>query len=129
MTTKEILEKYKRIAVVGLSSHSWRASLGVSRFMQTVGYTITPVNPNETEVLGRKAYATLDEVPDPLEIVNIFRRPEFVPEVVDAAIRKGAKVIWMQEGVVHEEAAERAREAGIEVVMDLCILKEWMKAS
>jgi predicted CoA-binding protein len=127
MTTKEILEKYKRIAVVGLSNNTWRASLGVSRFMQSVGYAITPVNPNETEVLGQKAYATLDEVPDPIEIVNIFRRPEFVAEVVDAAIRRGAKVIWMQEGVVHEEAAKRARAAGMEVVMDLCILKEKMK--
>jgi predicted CoA-binding protein len=127
MTTKEILEKYKRIAVVGLSNNSWRASLGVSRFMQSVGYTITPVNPNETEVLGQKAYATLDDVPDPVEIVNIFRRPEFVPDVVDSAIRRGAKVIWMQEGVVHEEAAKRARAAGMDVVMDLCILKERMK--
>jgi uncharacterized protein len=127
MTTKEILEKYKRIAVVGLSSNTWRASYGVSRFMQTVGYEITPVNPNEREVLGHKAYATLDEVPDPVEIVNIFRRPEFVPEIVDAAIRRGAKVVWMQEGVIHEEAARRARAAGIEVVMDRCILKEQMK--
>jgi predicted CoA-binding protein len=127
MTTKEILEKYKRIAVVGLSSNTWRASYGVSRFMQTVGYEITPVNPHETEVLGRKAYATLDEVPEPLEIVNIFRRPEHVPEVVDAAIRRGARVVWMQEGVIHEESARRARAAGLDVVMDLCILKERMK--
>jgi len=127
VTTKEILEKYKRIAVVGLSNNTWRASLGVSRFMQTVGYEITPVNPNETEVLGHKAYASLDDVPGPIEIVNIFRRPEYVPEVVDAAIRKGAKVIWMQEGVVHEDAAKRAHAAGMEVVMDLCILKERMK--
>ena len=128
MTTKEILERYKRIAVVGLSSNTWRASYGVSRFMQTVGYEITPVNPNETAVLGQKAYSTLDEVPDPVEIVNIFRRPEFVPEIVDAAIRRGARVVWMQEGVIHEEAAQRARAAGIEVVMDRCILKEQMKS-
>lgn len=127
MTTKEILDKYKRIAVVGLSNNTWRASYGVSRFMQTVGYSITPVNPNEREVLGQKAYATLDDVPDPIEIVNIFRRSEFVPEIVDAAIRRGAKVIWMQEGVIHEEAAQRARAAGMEVVMDRCILKEQMK--
>jgi len=127
MTTKQILEKYKRIAVVGLSSNTWRASYGVSRFMQTVGYQITPVNPNESEVLGHKAYATLDEVPGPIEIVNIFRRPEFVPEIVEASIRRGAKVIWMQEGVIHEEAAQRARDAGMEVVMDRCILKEQMK--
>jgi len=128
MTMKEILEKYKRIAVVGLSSNTWRASYGVSRFMQTVGYEITPVNPNEGEVLGHKAYATLDEVPDPIEIVNIFRRPEYVPEIVDSAIRRGAKVVWMQEGVVHEQAAQKARAAGIEVVMDRCILKEHMKS-
>jgi uncharacterized protein len=128
MTTKEILEKYKRIAVVGLSSNTWRASYGVSRFMQTVGYDITPVNPNEREVLGQKAYSTLDEVPDPIEIVNIFRRPEFVPEIVDSSIRRGAKVVWMQEGVIHEQAAQRARAAGIEVVMDRCILKEHMKS-
>jgi len=127
MTTKEILERYKRIAVVGLSSNTWRASYGVSRFMQTVGYEITPVNPNETAVLGQKAYSTLDEVPAPVEIVNIFRRPEFVPEIVNAAIRRGARVVWMQEGVIHEEAAQRARAAGIEVVMDRCILKEQMK--
>src|SRR5881394_3532876 len=122
MTTKEILEKYKHIAVVGLSSNTWRASYGVSRFMQTVGYAITPVNPNETEVLGHKAYARLDDVPDPVEIVNIFRRSEYVPDVVDDAIRRGAKVIWMQEGVIHEESARRARAAGLEVVMDRCIL-------
>jgi predicted CoA-binding protein len=128
MTTKEILETYKKLAVVGLSNSPWRASFGVSRFMQTVGYDITPVNPNETEVLGRKAYATLDDVPGPIEIVNIFRRSEFVPDIVDAAIRRGAKVIWMQEGVTHEEAAQRARAAGIEVVMDRCILKEQMKS-
>ena len=127
MTTKEILETYKHIAVVGLSNNTWRASYGVSRFMQTVGYDITPVNPNETEVLGRKSYATIDDVPGPIEIVNIFRRPEFVPEIVDAAIRRGAKVIWMQEGVIHDEAARRARAAGLEVVMDRCILKEQMK--
>jgi uncharacterized protein len=129
MTTKEILEKYKKIAVVGLSNNTWRASYGVSRFMQTVGYEITPVNPNEKEVLGHQSYSTLDEVPGPLEIVNIFRRPEYVPEIVDAAIRRGAKVIWMQEGVIHEEAAQRARAAGLDVVMDRCILKEQMKYS
>jgi predicted CoA-binding protein len=127
MTTKEMLETYKKLAVVGLSNNAWRASYGVSRFMQTVGYEITPVNPLETEVLGQKAYATLDEVPGPIEIVNIFRRSEYVPEIVDAAIRRGAKVIWMQEGVVHEESARRARAAGMEVVMDRCILKERMK--
>ena len=127
MTTREILQKYKKIAVVGLSSDPGRASYGVSHYMQNAGYEITPVNPNEVKVLGEKAYASLDEVPDPIEIVDIFRRPEFVPEVVEAAIRGNAKVIWMQLGVVHEEAARRARAAGMEVVMDNCILQEHMK--
>ena len=124
MTIKEILETYKNIAVVGLSSQTWRPSYSVSRYMQTVGYRIIPVNPNETEVLGEKAYASLDDVPGPIEIVDIFRRPEFVPDVVEAAIRRKARVIWMQLGVVNEAAAERARAAGLEVVMDRCILVE-----
>ena len=127
MTTKEILQKYKKIAVVGLSSDPGRASYGVTRYMQNSGFEITPVNPNEVNVLGEKAYASLEEVPGPIEIVDIFRRPEFVPEVVDAAIRRKAKVIWMQLGVAHEESAQRARAAGLEVVMDLCILQEHMK--
>jgi len=127
MNPKEILQQFKKIAVVGLSSDPSRASFGVSRYMQKSGYQITPVNPNEVEVLGEKAYASLDEVPGPIEIVDIFRRPEFVPEIVDAAIRRKAKVIWMQLGVVHESAARKAREAGIEVLMDNCILQEHMK--
>ena len=124
MTIKEILEKYKSIAVVGLSSQTWRPSYSVSQYMQSVGYRIVPVNPNEAEVLGEKAYASLDDVPDPIEIVDIFRRPEFVPDIVESAIRRKARVIWMQVGVVHEAAAERARAAGLEVVMDKCILIE-----
>jgi uncharacterized protein len=127
MSIKEILEKYKNIAVVGLSSDASRPSYGVSRYMQANGYHVIPVNPNETEVLGEKAYPSLDEVPDMFEIVDIFRRPEYVPDIVDAAIRRGAKVIWMQESVIHEAAATRARKAGLEVVMDRCILKEHMR--
>jgi predicted CoA-binding protein len=127
MNPKEILQQFKKIAVVGLSSDPGRASYGVSRYMQKSGYQITPVNPNEVEVLGEKAYASLDEVPGPIEIVDIFRRPEFVPDIVDAAIRRKAKVIWMQLGVIHESAAKKAREAGIEVLMDNCILQEHMK--
>jgi predicted CoA-binding protein len=126
MTVREILETYKTIAVVGLSSHPWRASLGVSRYMQSQGYRIIPVNPNETKVLGEKAYPSLAEVPEPFEIVNIFRRPEYVPEIVEAAIRTGAKVLWMQEGVIHEAAAARGRAAGLDVIMDRCILKDHM---
>jgi len=124
MSIKDILEKYKNIAVVGLSSQTWRPSYSVSQYMQRVGYRITPVNPNETEVLGEKAYASLDEVPDPIEIVDIFRRPEFVPDIVEAAIRRHARVIWMQLGVANQAAADRAIAAGLEVVMDRCILVE-----
>ena len=126
MTTKEILETYRTIAVVGLSSHSRRASHGVSRYMQNAGYRIIPVNPLETEVLGERSYASLDEVPETFEIVDIFRRPEYVPEIVEAAIRRKARVIWMQLEVVNEEAAARARSAGLEVVMDRCILQDHM---
>jgi predicted CoA-binding protein len=92
--------------------------------MQNAGYRIIPVNPNETEVLGEKAYGSLDEVPEPFEIVDIFRRPEHVPDVVEAAIRRNARVIWMQLGVINEGAAARARAAGLEVVMDRCILQD-----
>ena len=122
-----MLEKYKTLTIVGLSSKVRRPSYGVSAYMQTQGYRIIPVNPNETSVLGEKAYPSLDEVPDPVEIVVIFRRPEFVPDIVEAAIRRGAKVVWMQEGVIHEAAARRARQAGLEVIQDRCILKEHAK--
>lgn len=124
MNIPDLLHNSRTIAVVGLSGKRFRPSYGVSEYMRRAGYRIIPVNPNEKEVLGEKCYATLDEVPEPVDIVDIFRRSEFVPEVVDAAIRKGARAIWMQEGVVHEEAAAKARAAGLEVVMDRCILKE-----
>jgi uncharacterized protein len=127
MAGENLLRNAKTIAVVGLSSRRSRPSYGVSEYMQSSGYRIIPVNPNETEILGEKAYASLDEVPGPVDIVDIFRRPEGVPEIVDAAIRIGAKGIWMQEGVFHEEAAARARAAGLEVIMDKCILKEHRK--
>ena len=123
----EILGTAKTIAVVGLSGRRFRPSYGVSEYLQSAGYRIIPVNPNESEVLGEKAYASLDEIPVPVDVVDIFRRPEYVPEVVDAAIRIGAKVIWMQEGVEHHEAANRAEAAGLSVVMDRCILKEHRK--
>lgn len=121
---REILRRARTIAVVGLSNRRWRPSYGVSEYMQAAGYRIIPVNPAETEVLGEKAYATLDEIPEPVDIVDVFRRSEYVPDIVDAAIRTSAKCVWMQEGVVHEEAAAKARAAGLEVVMDRCILKE-----
>jgi predicted CoA-binding protein len=122
-----ILEEYKTLAVVGLSSKSSRPSKGVAAYMKAHGYRIIPVNPNETAVLGENSYASLEQVPGPVEIVVIFRRPEYVPEIVESAIRKGAKVVWMQEGVMHEGAARRAREAGLEVIEDRCILKEHAK--
>jgi hypothetical protein len=92
--------------------------------MQANGYRIIPVNPNESEILGEKAWPSLEAIPERVDIVDIFRRPECVPDIVDAAIRIGAKGVWMQEGVVHDEAAGKARAAGLEVVMDRCILKE-----
>lgn len=124
MSIKEILEQYKTIAVVGLSSQRFRASYSVSEYMQKAGYRIIPVNPHETRVLGETAYPSLDDVPDAFEIVDIFRRPEYVPDIVEAAIRRNARVIWMQLGVVNEAAAARARSAGLEVVMDRCILQD-----
>jgi predicted CoA-binding protein len=120
----EILQQSRTIAVVGLSSKRFRPSYGVAEYMQRAGYRIIPVNPEESEVLGEKCYPDLDSVPEAIDIVDIFRRSEFVPEIVEAAIRKGAKAVWMQEGVTHEEAARRAAEAGLDVVMDRCILKE-----
>jgi hypothetical protein len=127
VTIKEILETYHTIAVVGLSSHTWRPSYSVSKYMQTMGYRIIPVNPRETEVLGEKAYPTLDDVPEPFEIVDIFRRVEYIPDVVEAAIRRNARVVWMQQGLIHDAAAARARAAGLEVVMNRCILVEHMQ--
>jgi uncharacterized protein len=120
----ELLRQAKTIAVVGLSSNPMRASFGVSRFLQRQGYRVIPVNPNETEVLGERAYASLRDVPDDVDIVNIFRRSEKVPEIVDDALQKGTHCIWMQEGVVNVAAAQKADAAGVPVVMNRCILKE-----
>jgi predicted CoA-binding protein len=121
---KDLLQNAHTIAVVGLSSSRLRASYGVSQYMQSAGYRIIPVNPNEREVLGEKSYARLEDVPEKIDVVDVFRRSEFVPEIVDAAIRVGAHAIWMQDGVVNETAAQRARDAGLFVVMDDCILRE-----
>jgi uncharacterized protein len=124
---RNILERYKNLAVVGLSSKASRPSSGVAAYMQRRGYRIIPVNPNEQAVLGEHAYASLDEVTEPFEIVVIFRQPRHVPAIVEAAIRRRAQVIWMQEGIAHEKAAASARAAGLEVVQDRCILKEHAK--
>jgi predicted CoA-binding protein len=123
----DLLRTAHTIAVVGLSSKKARPSHGVTDYMLHAGYRIIPVNPNETEVLGEKAYPDLDSVPEKVDIVDVFRRSECVPEIVDAAIRIGARAVWMQEGVTHQEAAKRARQAGLIVIMDRCILKEHRK--
>ena len=121
---EQILRDSRTIAVVGLSNKRMRPSYGVSEYMRDAGYRIIPVNPLEGEVLGESAYASLEDIPEPVDIVDVFRRSEFVPAIVDSAIQIGAKAIWLQEGVVHEAATEKARQAGITVVMDRCILKE-----
>lgn len=124
---RDVLARSKVIAVVGLSSKPHRPSHGVARYLQSVGYRVIPVNPNEKEVLGEKSYPRLEDVPVQVDIVDIFRRSEFIPPVVEAAIAIGARAVWMQEGVIDEEAAARARAAGLEVVMDRCTLKEHAK--
>jgi hypothetical protein len=120
----DLLQRAKTIAVVGLSDDPLRVSHGVSAYMQSQGYRIIPVNPQIQSSLGEKAYRSLLDVPEKIDIVNIFRRPEFVPEILDQAIQLKVPAIWMQEGVIHEKAAEKARKAGIFVVMDRCILQE-----
>ncbi len=123
-TIANLLQTAKTIAVVGLSDKRWRASYGVSEYMQRSGYRIIPVNPEIGEVLGEKSYPDLQAVPEAVDIVNVFRRSELVPPIVDAAIKMRAKAVWMQEGVVNEEAAARAKAAGLTVIMDRCLLKE-----
>jgi predicted CoA-binding protein len=116
-----ILEDYRRIAVVGLSSNPFRPSHFAAVYLISEGYEVIPVNPREKEVLGRKCYPTLSAIPGGAEVVDIFREPAAVPAIVDEAIGIGARVIWMQLGVIHDEAAEWARAAGLEVVMDRCM--------
>ncbi len=120
----ELLSHTKTIAVVGLSDSPMRPSHGVSAYMQAQGYRIIPVNPQVSEALGEKSYASLLEVPEKIDLVDVFRRPEFVDEIVEQAIQLKIPALWLQEDVVNERAAEKARQAGIFVVMDLCILKE-----
>jgi len=120
----EILRGARTIAVVGLSSNPMRASHGVAEYLKNAGYRIIPVNPNETEVLGEKAYARLEDVPEPVDIVDVFRRAEEVPAVAESAIGIGAKVLWMQLGIENGLAAEKARAAGLVVVEDSCLMVE-----
>ena len=126
-TIARILDECRTIAVVGLSSNPLRPSHGVSSYMQRHGYRVIPVNPNETEVLGEKSYPALADVPDQIELVDIFRRSDEAGTAVDEAIAVGAKAVWLQEGIIDRAAAERALDAGLLVVMDRCWLKEHMR--
>jgi len=120
----EILETCRTIAIVGLSSNPIRPSHEVAEYMQRQGYRIIPVNPNETNVLGETCYARLEDIAEPVDLVNVFRRPEHVPEIVESTIRIGAKAVWLQLGITHEAAAERARAAGLKLVQNRCLLIE-----
>jgi len=121
---RDLLTTARTIAVIGLSANPLRASHGVSAYMQEQGYRVIPVNPHIQEALGEDAYPSLLDVPDKNDIVNVFRRPEFVEEIVDQAIQKKVPAVWMQEGVINQRAAEKAKQAGMFVVMDRCILQE-----
>jgi predicted CoA-binding protein len=121
---KSILEESKTVAVVGLSPNEERDSHRVARYLQSQGYRIIPVNPKADEILGERSYPDLASIPEPIDVVDVFRRSEVVPGIVEEAIKVGAKAVWMQEGVIHEEAAARAREAGLQVVMDRCMMVE-----
>ena len=126
-TIRRILDECRTIAVVGLSSDPWRPSNSVSAYMRRSGYTVIPVNPNETEVFGEKAYPDLAAVPAKIELVDVFRRSDEAGKAVDEAIAVGAKAVWLQEGVIDKAAAQRALDAGLLVVMDRCWLKEHLR--
>ena len=125
----DILRRYRTVAVVGISADPERVSNSVARYLQERGYRIIPVNPREREVLGQKCYPDLCAVPEAVEVVQVFRRPRYVPRVVAEAIYIGAKAVWMQQGIAHEAAARRARQAGLEVVMDRCMRTEHRRLS
>jgi predicted CoA-binding protein len=124
---QQILQNCHTIAVVGLSSNPLRPSFEVAGFMQRHGYRIIPVNPQETEVLGEKCYARLEDIPEKVDCVDVFRRPEHVPAIVDSAIAIGAKAVWLQLGIVHDEAIARAETAGLQAVQDRCMLIEYKR--
>lgn len=126
---KEILGKYRNIAIVGLSGNPDKPSYTVGSYLKEHGYKIIPVNPGEKEILGEKSYPDLNSIPDVVEIVDIFRKPEDVPAIVREAVDIRAKVVWMQEGIINEEAAEYAGKAGLDIIMDRCIMKEHIKLS
>ena len=126
---KEILERYRSIAIVGLSGNPDKPSYTVGNYLKEQGYKIIPVNPGEKEILGEKSYPDLNSIPDMVEIVDIFRKPEDVPAIVREAVDIGAKVVWMQEGIVNEAAADYAGKAGLDVIMGSCIRKEHIRLS
>lgn len=126
-TSLQILSKYKTVAIVGLHPDPDRPSNEIGLYLKAHGYRVIPVNPKFPEILGEKSYPDLLSIPEPIEVVDIFRRPDAVPPIVDQAIKKGAKVVWMQEGIVNEEAAKTAREAGLLVVMDKCMRNEHLR--
>ena len=126
---KQILEECRTIAVVGLSSNTMRPSNGVSRYMRENGYKVIPINPNEEQVFGEKSFSTLADVTEKIDLVDVFRRSEMAGDVVDDAVKIGAKAVWLQEGVIDDDAAQRALEAGLLVVMDRCWLKEYARLS
>jgi len=123
----DILRSLQTIAVVGLSSNRLRPSHAVASYLQAAGYKIIPVNPNETEVLGQRSYPRLEDVPEPIDIVDVFRRPENVPLLADSAVAIGAKVLWLQQGITHAAAAAKAHAAGLTVIEDGCLLVEHQK--
>jgi predicted CoA-binding protein len=118
---KDILLSTKTVASVGLSSNPGKESYGIVEYLKSQGYRVIPINPTAEEILGEKSYPDLESVPEKIDVVQVFRRPEDVPPVVEGAIKVGAKTVWMQEGIVNEEAAQKAREAGLQVVMDACM--------
>ena len=124
---REILAQTRRVAVIGLSSNPDRASYGVAEALQSEGFDIVPVNPNEDKVLGENAFPDLRHVTGMVDVVDVFRASEHVPQIVDACIERGVRTLWLQEGVIHHEAAQKAVDAGIEVVMDRCMLKEYRR--
>ena len=124
---KEILKSSKVVALVGISDDRTKSSNRIGKFLQSKGYKVIPVNPKHDTIIGEKSYASLLDIPDKIDVVDIFRKPEAVDEIVDEAIKKGVKVVWMQEGVINEEAARKAKDAGIKVVMDRCMYKEYKK--
>ena len=127
MMEEEILNKYRNVAVVGMSANPERPSYRVAEYLAERGYNVIPVNPNVQQILGKTSYNNLDSIPEKVEVVDIFRKSEEVMPIIEEAIKIGAKAVWMQEGVINEEAAARARDAGLPVVMDKCMLKEHMR--